>query len=142
MLVVKNLPANVRDLGSVPGWGRSPGGGNGNPLQYACLESPHGQRSLVGYSPWGGRESDTSEHTLTQRRKCQDFLGGPVVKTLHCQRRGHDFHPWSGNSDPTCHRAQPKESSEKQKPAPLRRLPRCLSPQPGLLTWPLDSLPL
>ena len=42
-LVVKNPPANagdVRDLGSTPGWGRSPGGGQGNPLQYFCLENP------------------------------------------------------------------------------------------------------
>ena len=42
-LVVKNLPANagdVRDLGSIPGSGRSPGGGHGNPLQYSCLENP------------------------------------------------------------------------------------------------------
>jgi len=41
--VVKNPPANVgdaRDTGSIPGWGRSPGGGNGKPLQYSCLENP------------------------------------------------------------------------------------------------------
>ena len=40
--VVKNPPANVgdaRDTGSIPGWGRSPGEGNGNPLQYFCLEN-------------------------------------------------------------------------------------------------------
>ena len=52
--VVKNPPANagdIRDTGSIPGLGRSPGGGHGNPLQYSCLENPHGQRSLVGYSP-------------------------------------------------------------------------------------------
>ena len=43
MLVVKNPPANVgdaRDMGSIPGSGRSPGGRNGNPLQYSCLENP------------------------------------------------------------------------------------------------------
>ena len=42
-LVVKNLPANagdIRDAGSIPGSGRSPGGGHGNPLQYSCLENP------------------------------------------------------------------------------------------------------
>ena len=50
---VKNLPAQAGDLGSIPGLGRSPGGGNGNPLQYSCLENPHGQRSLAGYSPQG-----------------------------------------------------------------------------------------
>ena len=38
--VVKKPPTNAEDLGSVPGWGRSPGGGNGNPLQYSCLENP------------------------------------------------------------------------------------------------------
>ena len=46
---------NAGDLGSIPGWGRSPGGGLGNPLQYSCLENPHGQKSLVGYRPWGCR---------------------------------------------------------------------------------------
>ena len=53
---VKNLPANagdIRDTGSIPGSGRYPGEGNGKPLQYSCLENPHGQRSLAGYSPWG-----------------------------------------------------------------------------------------
>ena len=39
----------------------SPEEGNGNPLQYSCLENPHGQRSLTGYSPWGDKESDTTE---------------------------------------------------------------------------------
>ena len=42
-LVLKNAPANVgdtRDAGSIPGSGRSPGGGRGNPLQYSCLEKP------------------------------------------------------------------------------------------------------
>ena len=38
--LVKNLSANAGDMGSIPGWGRSPGGGNGNPLQYFCLEKP------------------------------------------------------------------------------------------------------
>ena len=49
------------ELGSIPGLGRSPGEGNGNPLQYSCLEKSHGQRSLVGYSPWGRKESDMPE---------------------------------------------------------------------------------
>ena len=52
VLVVKNPPANaedLRDVGSIPGLGRSPG--CGSPLQYSCLENLHGQRSLVGYSP-------------------------------------------------------------------------------------------
>ena len=44
----KESACNVGDLASVSGLGRSPGGGHGNPLQYSCLENPHGQRSLVG----------------------------------------------------------------------------------------------
>ena len=64
VLVVKDLPANARDIrdaGSVPGSARSPGGGHDNPLQYSCLENPHGQRSLVVYSPWGCKESETTQ---------------------------------------------------------------------------------
>ena len=52
------------DLGSIPGLGRSPGEGNGNPLQYFCLENSmdwEAPQSLVGYSPWGHKESDTTE---------------------------------------------------------------------------------
>ena len=52
--MVKNLPANAGDTGSIPELGRSPGEGNGNPLQYSGLE--HGS-----YSPWGHKESDATE---------------------------------------------------------------------------------
>ena len=60
----KNLPAHAgaaRDAVSIPGLGRSPGGGNGDPLQCSCLENPHVQRSLAGYSPQGCTWSDTAE---------------------------------------------------------------------------------
>ena len=61
--MVKSLRANTRDAGLIPGLGKSSGGGNGNPLQY----SSHGQRSLVGYSPWDRKESDVTEQlTHTQ----------------------------------------------------------------------------
>ena len=56
----KESAYNAGDLGSILGLGRSPGRGHGNPLQYSCLENPHGQRNLVGYSPWGDKESDTT----------------------------------------------------------------------------------
>ena len=56
---------NVGDLGSIPGLGRSHGGGHGNPFQYSCLENHHGQRSLAGYDPWGLKESDTTERLST-----------------------------------------------------------------------------
>ena len=53
------------DMGSISGLERPPGGGHGNLLQYSCLENPHGKRSLVGYSPWGHRESDTTKQQST-----------------------------------------------------------------------------
>ena len=67
-LEVKNLPANAgdaRDMGSIPRSGRFPGGRNGKPLQCSCLEKFHGQGNLMGYSPWGYKESDTTEHKST-----------------------------------------------------------------------------
>ena len=62
--MVKNQPANAGDTADyslIPGSGSSPGGGNGNLLQYSCLRKSHGQMSLVGYSPWGHTELDTAE---------------------------------------------------------------------------------
>ena len=70
--MVKNPPSNAGvagDVDLIPESGRSPGVGSGNPLQYSCLENPHGQRSLAGYSSWGHKESDmteATEHTRTQ----------------------------------------------------------------------------
>ena len=52
---------SVGDLGLIPGLRRSPGRRHVNPLQYSCLENPHGQKSLVGYSPWGHKEFDTTD---------------------------------------------------------------------------------
>ena len=46
----KESACNAGDLSSIPGLGRSPGGGHGNLLQYSCLENPHGQRNLAGCS--------------------------------------------------------------------------------------------
>ena len=60
-LVAQLVKKFVGDLGSIPGLGRFPGRGHGNPFQYSCLENPHEQRSLVGYSPWGYKESDTAD---------------------------------------------------------------------------------
>ena len=50
---------------SLQGLGRSPGEGHSNLLQYSCLENPHGQRSLAGYSPLGHKESDTTQQLST-----------------------------------------------------------------------------
>ena len=69
-MIVKNPPANagdIRDAGSIPGWGRSSGGGHGNPLQLFLPGEirllHHGQRSLADYSPWDLKESDTTKAT-------------------------------------------------------------------------------
>ena len=61
----KESACNVGDLGSIPGLRRSPGGGHGNPLQCSRLEKPRGQKSLVGYSPWGCKQLDTTEQLST-----------------------------------------------------------------------------
>ena len=61
----KESAYNAGDPGLIPGWRTSPGGGHGNPLQYSCLENPHGERSLAGYSPWGFEELDMTERLST-----------------------------------------------------------------------------
>ena len=67
-LVLKNLPVNagdLRDAVSIPELGRSPGKGNGSPLQYSHLENP------MGYGPWGHKELDTTEATkLMEHTHC------------------------------------------------------------------------
>ena len=72
-LVVKNRPADsadINDAGSIPGLGRSRGGGNRNPLQDSSLENPHGWRSLAGYCPWGYKELDMTSD-LARSLACQ-----------------------------------------------------------------------
>ena len=64
VLVVKNPPANARDLrdvGLIRGLGRHPGGGHGNPLQYSCLENTMDRGAWRNLQSIGGKESDTTE---------------------------------------------------------------------------------
>ena len=89
VLVVKNLLAStgdVRDMDSIPGLGRSPGGGHGNPLQYSCLENPMDRQNLAGYSPYGFRIRHnwcdlacTYTHTLFRMSS-----GGGILVTKSC----------------------------------------------------------
>ena len=78
-LVVRSPPASsgdtgdTGDMGSIPGLGRSAGEGNGNPLQYSCLGKSYGERSLVGYSPWGLKELDMTEHTRAYTQDLKEF---------------------------------------------------------------------
>ena len=65
--VVKESTCNARatgDMGLIPGSGRFPEGGHGNPLQCSCLENPHGQKSLAGNSPWGHKESTRTQPSM------------------------------------------------------------------------------
>ena len=64
----KESTCRVGDLGLIPVLGRSPGAGHGNPLLYSCLKNPPGQRSPVGYSPWGYKESDMTDQLSAHRR--------------------------------------------------------------------------
>ena len=62
--LVNNLPANAgdaREVGSIPGSGRSPGGGHGNPPQYSCLENSMDRGAWWATVPWGLKESDMTE---------------------------------------------------------------------------------
>ena len=63
----KESSSNSGDMGLIPGSGRSPGRGHGNPLQYSCLENPHGQRSLVA-TVKGVAKSETRLNTQLQTR--------------------------------------------------------------------------
>ena len=60
----KESSCNAGDLGSIPGSGRSPGGGHSNLIHYSYLENPHGQKSLGGYSPLD-KELDMTEQLST-----------------------------------------------------------------------------
>ena len=93
--VVKNPPANAgdpRDVGLIPGSGRSPGEGNGYPLQHSCLGNPMDRRtSLVGYSPWGCKELDTNErmHTHTHTHPTHIYRYMSRAEWGFCLRKRH-----------------------------------------------------
>ena len=61
--MVKNSPGNAGDAGSISGWGRSPGVGNSNALQYSCLGNPMDRGALQATVHGPAKESDTTEHT-------------------------------------------------------------------------------
>ena len=76
-LVVENPPANAGDVGLIPGSGRSPGEGNGNPLQCSCLENPMDRGAWWANSPWGHKES------VTHAKKSTHPTQGTVTSTTH-----------------------------------------------------------
>ena len=78
--VCKDSTCNVGDLGSNPELGKSPRGGHGNPLQYFCLENPHGQKNLVGCSLWSCKELDGTKQLSPAHHpgKIQIFKVNPL----------------------------------------------------------------
>ena len=112
--ILKRSACNVGNLGSIPGLGRFPGGQHGNLLQYSCLENPHGQRSLAGYSPWGHKESDTTEQLSTSTHftisiapyyawTVENWYSGHDVLMCHHNGLAKKFFwvfPWDGTKTP------------------------------------------
>ena len=82
--MVKDMSANTGDSSSIPRLRRSLGEGNGNPLQCSCLENPHGRRSLVSYSPWGDKASDTTEGLSTTQPPLLHSDLSPLYDTTPC----------------------------------------------------------
>ena len=79
-LVVKNLPANagdIRDVGSIPGWGRSPGGRHGNPFQYSSLENPMDRRAWKATVHWVTK-SQTQLKQLSMQADIYIYILAPL----------------------------------------------------------------
>ena len=89
----KESACNTGDLDSNPGSGRSLGEANGYQLQYSCLENPHGQRSLVGYSPKGCKESDMMKHLSPNLLNC--LLVVLLLLFSHSVMSNSFVTPWS-----------------------------------------------
>ena len=86
--LVKNPPAMQETPVRFLGW-EDPlgGGGHGNPLQYSCLENPHGQRSLAGYNPWDCKELDTTEQLSTAYEQGQKSAIKKKLQTWEKEER-------------------------------------------------------
>ena len=104
--VSKESACNAGDLDLIPGLGRSPGEGNGNTFQYSCLENPHGQKSLVGYSPRGCKESDTTKLLIAMTSLVAGLPSGSVGQESACSAGdpgsipGSGRFPGEGNGNP------------------------------------------
>ena len=74
-----------------PWLGGSPGVGNGNLFQYSCLKKLHGERSLLGYSPWDCKESDTTAHMHTIFYLVLEYVSPWGQIELQCPRIPHSY---------------------------------------------------
>ena len=103
----KESAFSVGDLGSNPGLGRSPGRGHGNPLQYSCLENPHGQRSLAGYSPWAHKEWDTTGRLSTTHKDSANHVRDQHLQVFqthgwHCISKRLSIRGWHRSQTRIC----------------------------------------
>ena len=87
--VVNNPPATAGYMSSIPGSRRSPGGRNGNPLQYPCLENPMDRGAWWGYSSWGRKELDTTEQLKNHTFRAQ--FGIPSSSSQGRIKQGNDY---------------------------------------------------
>ena len=108
-----------RDLGLIPGLGRSPAEGNGNPLPVFLPGEFHGQRSLVGYSPWGHKELDIIEQlTLSWHTNCLLFTSFYTLKdNVRGTKTKHNGYPndlishfMKRGMDTLCGRSPPQQA--------------------------------
>ena len=86
---IENLPASAENTGDkdlIPVSGRSPGVGNGSPTPVVLPGKSHGQKGLLGYRPWGHKESDMTEHTCMHACTLQKQYGKKLcLRTRTCQ---------------------------------------------------------
>ena len=139
----KDSACKAEDPNSIPVSGGSPREGHDNPLQYSCLENPHGQRSLAGYSPWGRKESDAMEQLSTAQHNFSTELpafGIPPSLKFHL--------PWKigsvGTNGPILKDNNPQMPSSNCQLHTDKCSPVCRSPHHSLQasssTFPVGAL--
>ena len=127
--VIKNLPANAGDTGSIPGLGRSPGKGNGNPLQYSYLEIPRTEDP-------GGLQSMRWQKSRTW---LSDYTTSPIPMTIKSPKSGIKIEVYGTNAEmPTtfsiCWPRKDVDNSEQSHPGTKRDKRYSFLPSPSMCT--------
>ena len=146
----KESVGNDRHLGSIPslGLGRSSGEGNGNPLQYSCLENSMDRGALVGYSPWGLKESDTTERLNWNELNWTEYshyYSWHTVDTCLCLSLSHVplfVRPWTEPARLLCPWNSPDKNTGVGCHFFLQGIFPTQGSNPRLLHWQVDSLSL
>ena len=130
-LVGKNLPANTgdaRDTGLIPKWGRSPGGGHGNPLQYSCLENPMDRGAWQAWSivshrvrhDWSDLARSHRAQLGKQRWQCVRCRKDGVAGEGHRKRSPFIFYVTFMSANKKRQAAESKESHGRRIKAPVQ----------------------